>query len=156
MNREISSKWTFYYKFIFPTLWIGGFTLTTVFMFLFPAGWKGSSDIRKARWIFLGITIAGATVIYWSCMRLKKVYLRQNSLVVSNYLTEVSVPLQQIERVSGSVFMAPELVWVHFRRPTQLGRRIVFMPTMRWFPGFSRHPIVRELWQLTLEASRGR
>lgn len=49
----------------------------------------------------------------------------------------------------------PELVWVHLRPPTELGQHIVFMPKVRWFAGFSRHPIVEELRQLSGEAGRG-
>ena len=155
MNRQLSSQWTFFYKVVFPTIWIGGFGLGTVIMFISPDGWKVNPDVREIRWIFLLALIVGAVFIYWSCMRMKKVWLAQNSFIISNYLKEISVPLQQVERVSGSILMTPELVWVHFRRPTVFGERIVFMPKMRLLSGFSKHPIVEELHRLITKASRG-
>ena len=155
MNRQLSSQWTLFYKVIFPTIWIGGFALATGLMFISPNGWNVNQDVREFRWTFLLALIVGAVFIYWSCIRMKKVWLAQNLLIISNYVKEISVPLQQVERVSGSIFMTPELVWVHFRRPTVFGARIVFMPKLRLLGGFLKHPIVEELRQLTKEASRG-
>ena len=81
-----------------------------------------------------------------------RVELSGDTLLVSNYRRSVRVPLAQIERVSGSILMSPELVWVHFRRPTELGDRIVFMGRWRWPAGFSRHPVVAELTRLAATA----
>ena len=104
------------------------------------------------RWIFLTVTVGGGAWIYWSCGRLKRVRLSGDSLLVSNFRDEMRVPLSQIERVTGSVLMNPELVWVHFRRPTAFGDRIVFMAPWRWPSGFSRHPVVGELQRLAAVA----
>lgn len=154
MNRELSSRWTFFHKFVFPTIWIGGFASGTAAMFLSPNAWNLNPHLREVRWIFLLALIVGAAFIYWSGIRMKKVWLAQNSLVISNYLEEITVPLQQVERVSGSILMTPELVWVHFRRPTIFGKRIIFMPKLRLWSGFSEHPIVEELRQLINEGNR--
>jgi tryptophan-rich sensory protein len=154
MNRELSSRWTFFHKFVFPTIWICGFASGTAAMFLSPNAWNLNPHLREVRWIFLLALIVGAAFIYWSGIRMKKVWLAQNSLVISNYLEEITVPLQQVERVSGSILMTPELVWVHFRRPTIFGKRIIFMPKLRLWSGFSEHPIVEELRQLINEGNR--
>jgi hypothetical protein len=155
MNRQLSSRMTLFYKVIFPTIWIGGFALGTALMFLSPDAWNPNPHLREVRWIFLLASIVGTGLIYWSCIRMKEVWLTQNSLVLSNYLREITVPLQQIERVSGSILMSPELVWIHFRRTTPFGNRIIFMPKLRLLSGFSPHPVVDELRQLVKEASRG-
>lgn len=135
---------TFFYKFVFPTLWIGVFALVASAMFL-----SHDRDAQEVRWIFLGITILGAAVWYWSCMRIKQVRLDSGSLKISDFRQEITVPLAAVERVSGSVLMSPELVWLHFRRPTAFGSKVVFMPPIRWFKGFRRHPLVAELRALS-------
>jgi hypothetical protein len=155
MNRQLSSRMTFFYKVVFPTIWIGGFASGSALMFLSPDAWNLNPHLRKVRWIFLLALIVGAGLIYWSCIRMKKVWLGQNSLIISNYLREITVPLQQVERVSGSILMSPELVWVHFRRATAFGNRIIFMPKLRLLSGFSQHPVVDDLRQLINEAHRG-
>jgi hypothetical protein len=143
--RELSSTWTFYYKFVFPTIWIGMFALGTLMMFIDPDGFEGGGDVREARWIFAGATVVGITFIYWFSMRLKKVSLDGQILVISNYRRRIEVPLREIEEVSGSLLMTPELVWLRFRRPTAMGTKVVFMPKIRFSFGLSRHPVVAEL-----------
>lgn len=145
MERELSSKWTFFYKFVLPTLWIGMFTLGTLTMFFAPDVWNGHNDARWLRWLFLGLTLSGALFLYWACMRLKKVWLGRTSFTISNYVDEVEVPVRDVERVSGSILMSPELVWLRFRRPTRFGDKVVFMPKLRLLSGWNRHPVVEEL-----------
>ena len=143
MTRVISSRLTAFYKFVFPVLWIGLFAVITTAMFVVPD--ERAGELRDLRWIFAAATIAGAGFIYWFGMRLKRVALAERSLIVSNYVEEADVSFTDVERVSGSVLLSPELVWIHLRRPSTFGRKIVFMPRMRMFQGFSRHPIVAEL-----------
>jgi hypothetical protein len=135
---------TLFYKFVFPGLWISIFTVTTMVMFL-----SIDRDAQEVRWVFLGITILGAVVWYWSCMRIKQVKLDVGSFAISDFRREITVPLAAVERVSGSVFMSPELIWLHFRRPTAFGDKVVFMAPIRWFAGFRRHPMVDGLRTLT-------
>jgi hypothetical protein len=151
--RDLSSKWTWFYKFAFPTLWVGGFAFSTLIMFLAPDSWK-EGDSRELRWVFLGVTVVGTLLFYWSCMRLKGVRLRGDVLLISNFETEIEVPLRDVEQISGSLLVNPELMWLRFRRPTEFGTKVVFMPPFRFFHGFSRHPLVEELQEM-LKATSG-
>jgi len=141
--RTLSSRWTWFYKFAFPTLWIGGFGIGTLQMFLDPDSFSGD-DPRDVRWAFMAALLLGSAVIYWSCIRVKRVSLDTDAFLISNYRDEIRVPLHDVERVSGSVLWNPELIWLHFRRPTRFGSRVVFIAPMRFF-GFGRHPLAREL-----------
>ncbi len=78
-------------------------------------------------------------------MRLKKVTRKENDLVISNFRKVVEVPLQDVERVSGSVLIHPELVWLHFRRPNGFGSKVVF------FTGKARFSV----WPLSSPNSSG-
>ncbi|HEY7649108.1 MAG TPA: hypothetical protein VID04_08905 [Methylomirabilota bacterium] len=140
---------TFFYKFVFPSAWIGMFAVATVVMFV-----SADSGARDMRWIFLGVTVVGAAAWYWSCMRLKRVKLDAGAFEISNFRQEITVPLTGVERITGSVFMSPELVWLHFRGPTTFGDAVVFMAPIRWFAGFRRHPLVDELRALIERARR--
>ena len=150
--EDLSSSLTFFNKFVFPTVWIGGFALGTFLMFFAPDGVKG--DVREGRWIFFGATIVGATFFYWASMRLKRVSLVDDELVISNYRRTIRVHLRDVERVSSSVLMHPELMWLHLRRPTEFGTRIVFMPKQRFFGGYTRHPLAKRLNALLRRTSR--
>ncbi len=141
--RMLSSRWTWFYKFAFPTLWIGGFGIGTLMMFLAPDSFSWDYP-RDLRWAFVAALLVGSAVIYWSCIRVKRVLLDSDAFLISNYREEIRVPLRDVERVSGSVLWYPKLIWLHFRRPTRFGSRVVFIAPMR-FLGFGRHPLARAL-----------
>jgi len=125
-------------------------------MFFKPDFLKDGGDVSEIRWIFLIIGILFGALIYWSSMRLKRVTLDGEVLRISNYRSEIVVHLRDIERVTGSILMNPELVWLHFRMPTEFGTKIVFMGKSRFFSGFTRHPVVKELRELIWKASTGK
>ncbi len=103
-------------------------------------------------WIFLLVFIFGIALTLWACMRLKKVDFDDVALHISNYRISVEVPLGGVEAISEGVPILPELVWISFRRSTEFGNTVVFMPKPRFFIRVSPHPIVNELWQLVSEA----
>jgi len=140
----LSSKQTFWTKVIFPTLWIGGFAAGTLVMFLQP-GQDSAAPPPPIKWIFLTATIAGAAFLYWTCMRLKQVRMDDQALYISNYLREIRVPLQQVEEVSENRWVNIHPVTIDLRDESELGRRIVFMPKVRWFALWSSHPVVKEI-----------
>ena len=145
MMRTLSSSWTFFHKFVFPTILVGGFGLSTLAMF--------HACEAPPKWIILSFFMVGTAYSYWAGWRLKKVDIDESSLYISNFRIAIQVPLRSIESVSGSALISPELVWITFRRPTEFGSKIVFVPEMRFFfTGLSPHPIVKELRQLVLEA----
>ncbi|MBP1747595.1 MAG: hypothetical protein H6Q52_134 [Deltaproteobacteria bacterium] len=144
--RTLSSEWTLFYKFIFPVLWTGIFAGITLVMFMAPDLFSAKGNFQPV--IFLAMTILGSAWWYWISIRLKKVTLEDDLLVISNFQTQVKIPLRGIERVSGSILMNPELVWLHLASPTVFGSKIVFMAKFRFFSGLTRHPVVEELERL--------
>lgn len=106
---------------------------------------ESDAGAREARWMFLGFTVLGTVALYWVFIRLKVVTLEGTDFVISNYFKTIRVSAREVERVSGSILVTPELVWLHFRQPTEFGSRVVFMPKQRFLSGFTRHPLVQEL-----------
>lgn len=144
-RRSLSSAQTFLLKFIFPTFWIGLFGAGTVML------WIGGFDGSKAppppemKWLFLLAWIAGSTMIWFLCARNKRVEIDESYLYISNYIREISVPLDQIETVSESRWMNPRQVTIQFHTDTGFGQAIQFVPKTRLFGFWSSHPVVAEL-----------
>ncbi|MBI1748653.1 MAG: hypothetical protein HYR55_19010 [Acidobacteria bacterium] len=148
MRRTISSAQTYLMKVIFPVIWIGGFTIGTLLLFSQAQGFTdeaGNPPPPGVKWTFLFATLAGGALIYWSCIRLKRVALDDQVLYISNFRQEIVVPLRDIEEVTENRWINIHPVTVHFCRETDFGSSIVFMPKVRWFAFFSSHPIVAEL-----------
>jgi len=151
MYRTLSSAQTFLMKFVFPFLWIGGFAVATASMFLDASETGARTGLLpppEMKWSFLAITVIGSVSLYWLCMRLKRVSINGDSLLISNYFTSIVVPLTEIERVSENRWINIHPVTIFFRRETDFGPSVVFMPETRWFGFFSSHPVVAELQKL--------
>lgn len=69
-------------------------------------------------------------------------------MVIDDFKREIIVPLRDVEKVSGSILMEPELAFIVFRRSTEFGTKVTFMPRWRFFGGFTQHPVVTELKSL--------
>jgi len=142
MVERLSSLQTFFSKFIFPPIWIGSFGVGVT-----------RSMIATAPRIWLPIFVfwmVGGGFIYWSCARLKKVSIDEQYLYVSNYLQETAVPFSLIGDVTQNRWLNNQMVTIHFKFPTELGDKIVFMPTFRFFAFVGPHPVVARLKQLAM------
>ena len=148
MRRTISSSLTQVYKMIFPTIWIGGFALGTLLMFI-PARYRGApgtaGEFHDEKWQFLAMTLLGALVLWRTCMPLKRVELDESSLYISNFQKEIVVPLTELVEVKENRWINTRPITIRFRSPTEFGESIFFMPKMEWVGPFSPHPVIQEL-----------
>jgi len=135
------------HKFVLPLLWVA------VVLILFLARplyshFAGSSDLGRLGWggSLLAIAFLYWTYILFECLQLKRVDLDGEVLRVSNFREEIEVPLREVESVTASAFVTPELIWLHLRQPTIFGETIVFAAPIRFLGGFwQRHPLADEL-----------
>lgn len=124
--RELSSRGTIFLKFAAPTIsWFGVI-----------------SEDPAMFWMALVCSVVATVVLG----RLKRVRVWGGKLLVSNYFSEIAVPLQEVESVSG--YVGQDMIVVRFRMPTSFGRKIRFLgPVLRFHP-WTWHPAVSELQNL--------
>lgn len=145
MAKSLSSDLTFLVKFVvFPvsiTLFGGGALLALFSPDSIPAEW--------GRGVFVAGMSLGfvAHVAMYSCAyaKLKRVELNGDTLSLSNFFQDAETSLDNLQSVSGSLLMYPELVWLEFRQPTPFGKKIVFIGKYRFLAGWTLHPVVHEL-----------
>jgi Bacterial PH domain len=136
--RVISSAQTFITKFILPVIIFA--------MLAFGVHLAGS----RVAPVLAPLAVLVVFSIYWYYVRLRKVSIDADGLVISNYLREIRVPWRDILQVSGSRWVSTRQVTVVFDRNTGFGTSIIFMPKMRiLWPG-QEHPIAQELRDLVL------
>lgn len=144
--RELTSKLTFFYKIALPILWIGMVLGFTTFMMASPESWD-----RHGTRSFIGLAIVGGIAfLTWGLTSLKWVSLDGDEIVISGYFKTIRVPVSNLKRVTARSW-PPEIVWLHFRKPTRFGATIAFIPIVRFFGGFGAHPLMRELNALISE-----
>jgi hypothetical protein len=135
-------------KFVFTTIWISGFGLGTVGLFLGVFHDRdNASPPSLMKWLFLAVWITGSIFIWSCCGRLKSVRTDGATILVSNYFKEVRIPLDAVQTVTENRWLNIHPVTIHFRYPTPFGDRIVFIPTLR-FCTWRSHPVVKELQEL--------
>jgi hypothetical protein len=102
---QLSSSLTFWYKIIFPSLWLSGFAAGSVAM-LFT---------EKAPAIaFVCATVAGFFFLRHLCFPLKRVRQGSDGILVSNFSDEIFVPYAQIQLVDENKWINA-LLWDPFR-----------------------------------------
>jgi hypothetical protein len=137
--RVISSAQTFIVKFILPFVVVGVMT--------FGAAVGG-------RWIwpfFFPLIAMVAVSFYWYYLRLKKVAVDADGLVISNFVREIRVPWRDIVEISGSRWVSTRQITIRLDRDFGFGDSIIFMPKTRiLWPG-QEHPAAQELRDLIRE-----
>ena len=156
MRQVLSSKQTFVMKYLFPGFWLAGFTAATISLFsdVSTGAPTQAPPPPEMKWLFLAVTVLGGAFLYWTCMRLKRVEMDHDVLYVSNYRREVRVPLRDIAEVSENRWINIRPVTIEFRRDTDFGHRVVFIPQQRLWAFWRPHPVVAEL-QGAVRRARG-
>jgi hypothetical protein len=148
VRETISSRGTFFIKFIFPAMWIIG------------VGWGAASEFAgrgdgapASRWGVLALWVAGSAFFLWFCVPLKRVRLDGNVLRVSNFRREIAAPRSQIASVAQNRWLTLRPITIRFRDDMPFGRRITFIPPARFRRlAWQEDPIVRELRAASAEA----
>lgn len=136
---RLSSHLTFFYKLVFPGIWVGLWGGSVVSMLRAHGGVSSSSVV------FLGVLLA--VIVFFVRMglfSLKRVTLGPDGVLrIDNFLAEAAIPLDDVDSIeeTGSN-MRP--IWIHLRRPCRFGSKIVFMPYLNLDP-FSPHPAAAAL-----------
>jgi hypothetical protein len=138
-RESLSSILTIIYKFIFPTIWLGGFGLGTIAMVL----------SEPPDWAFVIPLLIGFLLFYFFCFPLKSVEIDESYLYVSNYIKTIRVPFSQIVEVTESRLVNIHPIWIRFNTPTEFGSMIIFMPYFEFGTLFMMsHPVVTKLREL--------
>jgi hypothetical protein len=145
MRTRLSSPLTLLYKIGLPSL----FACLGLFLIAASLGdeWNkpGGTSVPMSSSARVLYVMAGLGSLYWvwQCARLKRVEIDDNSLYVSDYRTEIQIPLADIADVRET---APYwfTIIVLFKNDSPFGRSIVFKPRHRFYWS-GLHPITRQL-----------
>ncbi len=87
-------------------------------------------------WILMAVAaVIAVAVMWWALGRLMRVELDDDELIISNYRTEIRVPLANIAKIGGPSRSNPPRYTLTFEEPTDLGQTIAFIPPIAWTLG---------------------
>ena len=139
-------------KFVVPPVWMLAFGAAVLTLWSERTG-RSPVPIGM-KWMLLLVWVFGGLLLWRTCARLKRVQLDGATLLVSDYRTTIRVPAADIEEITENRWISVHPVTLHFRRPTEFGNEVVFMPQVRPFGFVSSHPVVAELRALARDTSR--
>jgi hypothetical protein len=149
--RTLSSDQTFGAKFVVPLVVILVFDVAAIALWWDPNEWPMMGALHASsdpiRWVFAVVGIVLTVGSLWFGAPLKMVRLDDEALYLSNFRREIRVPLTELESVGGSHWSISQVVTLGFRSETAFGRRILFMPKLRWL-SFGEPPVVGELQRM--------
>jgi len=141
LPEELSSDWTFIYKFILPVFWTGGFGIGAISLrFL-----EGEIIPLGGRVGILFVWLVWAAYISSTWIRFKVVRMDDTYLYVSNTRRQCQIPLTQISKVTEWRWNHTHPVTVHFAQPTEFGNSIMFIPKVRIIGLWFSHPVVAKM-----------
>jgi hypothetical protein len=138
--KTLSSSLTFYSKVLFPIFCIGPLGVVALTLFSSPSP-------SPVAWIVLSVVAVGALLLVWGpCIPLKRVRMDDRTLYISNFKTEIAVPLRDVAEVTEDYWTRDHQVTIRLHSDTAFGTKIVFIPKQRWFGWWwSSHPVVGEI-----------
>ena len=133
-KEDLSSPFTFIFKFIIPVLWFGGIGLLALLI--------GVEDEISTK-VFLTIYIAIGIIILIFLAPLKSVQMDDRYLYVSNLRKKIQVLLSKIERVRGIPTSGFHFIFIRFSVNTNFGSNIIFIADFDLGSVFFKeHPVV--------------
>lgn len=151
MRRELSSPYTFLYRWVIP-----GFLTLAAILVVWRFARIGMPGRAGTEAVIAGVAIAVALMVLARFFdRAKRVWVDGHKLIVASYGREVEVDLGDVDGVEATRIVPPTRVRVRFSRPTKLGDQIVFFPPIRWRSVSTAHPGVDELRRLARAARDG-
>jgi hypothetical protein len=142
--RRISSKWTFFYKYIFPIFWFG-FIILFVIIALFVPTRSGQSPSFSVLIVPIIMAVFGYSLMKKLVFNLvDEVWEDGDALVVKNRGQEQRIAFGEIKNVNYSTMSSPPRVVLSLRRPTVFGDQIAFCAPVR-FMSFATNPLIDDL-----------
>ncbi|MHC4554289.1 MAG: hypothetical protein ACYSUS_03175 [Planctomycetota bacterium] len=142
VNTTLSSKDTFFLKYVFTPGWIILYWPAVLFAIRNLKDWKLYALFSILWMIFL---------IYFCCsyVRVKDVRLSGEKFIVSNFAKTIRIDISEVESIGGSFFLYPDFIWLILKNKSEFGKKIIFIAKPReTFLGilaFRRHPWVEKL-----------
>jgi hypothetical protein len=128
----LSSAWTPFLKYVWPSCAAAGFLVPTLLAFSPGAGrWSGGGPTPFVKAALVVLSVAVAVGIRYLCVPLKKVALDPTGLWVSNYLADAELRWADVRRITVHGDFAggrTPSVTVEARGRDPFGGRFVFIP----------------------------
>ena len=153
--RKLSSKLTWFWK-IFGFLFLVGsvdqivdsiLCNSTLYLDFFCR--RDSAERTLEHSIFRSIVAVACIFYSIQLIRLKNILLEDDEFIIKNIFETIRIKVSDVEKISGTIFIIPDLAWLHLKEKSKFGNKIIFAPPNRAFLSKPYlHPMVYELSEM--------
>lgn len=144
--RRLSSSLTFFYKRIFPCIWLGFVLLFPVVILTYPP--KNGAPVAPFLLVPLMLAFLGG-VLFWKLIwvLVDEVWLDGDRLLIKNSGQQATIALTDVINVNVTAMTNPRRITLRLRTQSRFGRTVAFMPavTHGFMNAFRPDPIAEAL-----------
>ena len=158
--RRLSSSTTFFYKRVFPLLWVGFVLIISGVQFWAVQHARADAPSESLfPLVLMPLFVVGVMFLLYRKLLhdlLDEVWLDGDWLMVKNRGERVRVALRDVMNVNATTMTNPRRITVMLRTDSHFGRNLTFIPASprRFLSGFNPDPIANELIE-RVDALRG-
>jgi len=145
--QRVSTNFTLFLKIFLPVFWLVFFGAFAVVLWTENRIPTGAIPIETLRIFMTIFFVIGATILYFTLLKLHRVEMDEAFIYVTNYIKTARYPYHQIEKIAEVDFLILSTVTIHFKNKGVFGKKATFVPSRYRFQGFlNQHPeVVKEL-----------
>ncbi len=145
MPLRISSNATLFFTLFVPTFWLVFFGAFTVAVFAYNQEYYGNISGPWMRWGSFFFYAGGATFLYVTLLRLKRVEISPEHLYLTNYFKHRRYPLEDVLQIRTRDFALFKLGTIELKAAGTFGKHIYFLVSDKYFTAFWQvHPELAE------------
>ena len=122
MKKEISSEFTPLYKIIISIICFLSFLFGILFIII------NKINIINFIPLIIFIFLIHFLLIYFFCIKSKKVTLINNEIEISSYKKKIIINKKDIDKVTSYKFFSPIIIILKLKNKTEFGKSIIFYP----------------------------
>ncbi len=134
-KQRLSSRQTFIWKYVAPVFVLAWLLFASYLAWKFGFAPTALISMYVALGIFIGLYL-------YLFRSLKKVWIDDRYLYISNFSEDEKIPISQIERISEMKLLNPRRITIHLKRPTNFGDKIIFLGYHQQWLLFGTHPAI--------------
>lgn len=140
--HRISSNYTIFFTMFLPTIWFTFFaTFSVALLISDPYDLPGILGVASFRYIFLLSFLLFLVFIYFTLMRLRRVELADNGIIISNYFKTYRYSYDDLISIKITNFGLFHLGILRMAAKTKMGKNIPFIMKRSYFEDFAiEHP----------------
>lgn len=108
-RERLSSLLTFFYRIIFPVVWVTGFGSGAIAVMAGNLETNPPMPLEMKLFMFFGWILFSIYII-WHAFVLRNVWLENDHIIVSNMNTEQRIPLSLIDKITETRFSSPKII----------------------------------------------